>query len=197
MLGEGKFAHTSETDRQWSDWMALAQTGDGRAYDALLHDCLPFIAQVARGQRVPADRVDDVVQDVLLTLHRARHTYDPGRPFSAWLRVIAQRRAIDVLRRTGRQNSREVHAPLAFEMYADPGASATDGWEKTGRVAQINNALAELSPGQREAIEQLVLADQSLDEAAMATGRSKGAMKVNLHRAMNSLRAQFGGGERQ
>ena len=195
MPDEGKLTQDMERDRQWSAWMAAAQTGDGQAYDTLLRGCLPFIAQVARGQSVPADRVDDVVQDVLMTVHRARHTYDPRRSFTAWLRVIAQRRAIDVLRRSGRQNSREVHAPLAFEMYADLGVNTDDGWEKTGLSAQIGKAMAGLSPGQKEAVERLVLREQSLDEAASATGRSKGALKVNLHRAMNNLRGQFGGRE--
>lgn len=195
MPNEGKLAYDTETDRQWSEWMACAQTGDSQAYDSLLRSCLPFIAQVARGQRVPADRVDDVVQDVLMTLHRSRHTYDPSRSFTAWLRVIAQRRAIDVLRRSGRQNSREVHAPLAFEMYADPGAQTSDAWEKTGLSAQIGKAVAGLSPGQREAVERLALQGQSLQEAATATGRSKGALKVNLHRALIALRGQLGSKE--
>jgi len=195
MPNEGKLAYDTETDRQWSEWMACAQTGDSQAYDSLLRSCLPFIAQVARGQRVPADRVDDVVQDVLMTLHRSRHTYDPSRSFTAWLRVIAQRRAIDVLRRSGRQNSREVHAPLAFEMYADPGAQTSGAWEKTGLSAQIGKAVAGLSPGQREAVERLALQGQSLQEAATATGRSKGALKVNLHRALIALRGQLGSKE--
>jgi RNA polymerase sigma-70 factor (ECF subfamily) len=192
MPDEGKLTHDTETDRQWSAWMARAQTGDSQAYDRLLRACLPFIAQVARGQRVPADRVDDVVQDVLMTVHRARHTYDASRSFTAWLRVIAQRRAIDILRRSGRQNSREVHAPLAFEMYADPGAQTSQGWENTGLSAQIGRAVAGLSPGQREAVERLALQGQSLQEAATATGRSKGALKVNLHRALSVLRGRLG-----
>lgn len=195
MPDKGKLAHDTERDRQWSAWMAAAQTGDSRAYDALLRACIPFIARVARGRHVPADRIDDVIQDVLMTVHRARHTYDPGRPFTAWLRIIAQRRAIDVLRRAGLQNSREIYAPLAVDMYADPAAKTPDGWEKAGLSAQLGRAVAGLSPGQREAVQHLALREQSLDEAAKATGRSKGALKVNLHRALNALRGQLGARE--
>jgi RNA polymerase sigma-70 factor (ECF subfamily) len=39
----------------------------------------------------------------------------------------------------------------------------------------------------------LVLEERSLAEAAIATRRSKGAMKVNLHRALKALRAKFEG----
>ena len=34
----------------------------------------------------------------------------------------------------------------------------------------------------------LALRERSLDEASGATGRSKGALKVNLHRAIQALR---------
>ena len=57
----------------------------------------------------------------------------------------------------------------------------------------LDAAIAELPERQREAVEHLALAEQSLAEAAAATGRSTGALKVNLHRALKTLRARFGG----
>ena len=68
-------------DRTLSAAMAAVQAGDAEAYRRLLHDCLPVIAGMARAQGVRPEAVDDVVQDVLLTIHRARATYDPARPF--------------------------------------------------------------------------------------------------------------------
>jgi RNA polymerase sigma-70 factor (ECF subfamily) len=82
--------------------MVAAQAGDRAAYETLLRDCIPFIKRVARGQGIRPDLIDDVVQETLLTVHRARQTYDPNRSFTAWLRTIAQRRAIDVLREVKR-----------------------------------------------------------------------------------------------
>ena len=106
-------------DMRRSALMAAAQAGDKTAYETLLRDCVPLIRAIARRQGVSADQVDDVVQEVLLTIHRARQTYDPSRSFTAWLRVIAERRAIDLLRQTGRRGARELHAPIAFENYPD------------------------------------------------------------------------------
>ena len=83
----------AERDRHWSALMVAAQAGDSAAYEELLRHCVPFIKNVARRRSIAADRTDDVVQDVLLTIHRARHTYDPSRSFIGWLRVIADRRA--------------------------------------------------------------------------------------------------------
>jgi RNA polymerase sigma-70 factor (ECF subfamily) len=171
--------------------MAAAQAGDQAAYVALLRDCVGVIESVARRQGVPPDRIDDVVQDALLTVHRARQTYDAARSFTAWLRIIAERRAIDLLRKTGRHAVREVHAPLAYERHADESAAnrrAGFGAEVTNRLG----AVADLPLRQREAVQLLVLQERSLAETAAETGRSKGSLKVSLHRALKSLRARLG-----
>jgi RNA polymerase sigma factor (sigma-70 family) len=179
-------------DARRSRQMAAAQAGDRAAYEALLRDCVPLIRRFAARQGVPADRLEDVVQDVLLTVHRARATYDPARSFTAWLRTIAERRAIDVLRRLGRQRRREVHAPLAVETHVDDGADPSRASDAAANQKRVDEALATLPESQREAVRVLLLEERSLDEAAGITRRSKGALKVNLHRALRALRIRFG-----
>src|SRR5277367_194127 len=98
-------SRNEETDRRWAAWMVAAQAGDRAAYETLLRDCILFVRRVARGQGVRPDFIDDVVQETLLTIHQARQTYDPSRSFAAWLRTIAQRRAIDGLRRLGKTDA--------------------------------------------------------------------------------------------
>ena len=113
---------TETTDVTLSALMAASQNGDARAYQALLRACVPFAATIARRQGVPADRVEDVVQEILLTIHRARATYDPLRPFLPWLRAIAQRRAIDALRSRYRQGTLEVQDDEAAREVGQPRA---------------------------------------------------------------------------
>ena len=172
--------------------MASAQEGDQAAYASLLRECLPMIRRMARQNGVDAGSVDDVVQDTLLTIHRARHTFDPERPFLPWLRAIVQRRGIDVRRRTGRQASRELHVPLAYEAHPDPDAGAEQVLEEQGRAGRLRAALDKLPPGQREALEKLGLQERSLAEVSAETGRSVISLKVNLHRAIKSLRQIMG-----
>ncbi|MGY2047321.1 sigma-70 family RNA polymerase sigma factor [Methylobacterium sp. JK268] len=176
-----------EREAKLSAAMAAAQAGDAAAYRTLLRDCVPVIAAVARAQGVRPDAIDDVVQDTLLTVHRARATYDPARPFLPWLRAIAQRRAVDLMRRAGRR-PQEVHDPLAYEAERDEGPLPGASVEASQRDARLARAVAALPEGQRQAVEQLSLHERSLDEASAATGRTKGALKVNLHRALKALR---------
>jgi len=174
--------------------MAAAQAGDATAYADLLRECVPIIAAVARRCGVQADRVDDAVQDVLLTVHRARASYDPRRPFDAWLKVIAERRSIDLLRRLGRQGGREFHAPLAVENMVDMAADPGRGLDEAEAAGQIGRAVAALPSRQREAVHHLIFEERSLADAAQTTGRSTGSLKVNLHRALKALRHKLGGG---
>lgn len=174
--------------------MAAAQGGDARAYRILLCDCVPVIAATARAQGVPASAVEDVVQETLLTLHRARATYDPARPFLPLLRALAKRRSIDHLRRSARR-APEVQAPTAFERVADPAPLPCEQLAQEDRRSCLVRAIEALPAAQRLAVEQLVVRERSLAEAAAGTGRSKVSLKVNLHRAIGTLRRLLSGCE--
>ena len=182
----------SEQDRRHAAWMMAAQAGDRSAYECLVRESIPFVKMVARKQGVSADLIDDVVQETLLTVHRIRWSYDSARPFMAWLRTIAQRRAIDVMRSRGRTSLREVYEPLAFENHSDPAGTPEDQAGQMECKSLLGAAVASLPARQREAVEQLALKGRSLVDAAVAIGLTPGALKVNFHRALKTLRAQMG-----
>jgi RNA polymerase sigma-70 factor (ECF subfamily) len=179
-------------DRKLAALMDAAQKGNAEAYRQVLRACVPLAATVARQHGVRPGSVDDVVQDVLITFHRALPTYDPARPFLPWLRAIAARRAIDTLRRQQRSFGREVFDPLAYMNHADSGPDAAESSSRKGDAGRLRAAITTLPPRQRHAIEQLGLQERTLEEVAQATGRSKGALKVNFHRALRSLRTRLG-----
>jgi RNA polymerase sigma-70 factor (ECF subfamily) len=191
-------AHRPKPERQaqdqaWRTLMASAQDGDGEAYRRLLSECAPFIRSLARRRIVDEALLEDVVQETLLTVHRVRMTYDPARSFSAWLGAIADRRAVDALRRRGRQRRREVHDARAYETFADPVANKEDAGAASATIAAL---LPGLPPKQREALELLKVREMSLSEAASVSGQSVGTLKVNVHRALKSLRERLQGGPR-
>jgi RNA polymerase sigma-70 factor (ECF subfamily) len=102
--------------------------------------------------------------------------------------VIADRRAIDLLRRIRRQDLREVHAPLAFEGHADQAADPAQGLVHADATRAFTRAIASLPARQREAVQHVVLEERSLADAATLTRRTTGSLKVNLHRALKALR---------
>jgi len=182
---------TAASEEDWGRLMEAAQSGDGSAYARLLREIVPFVRNIVRRHHATPDRVDDVVQDVLLTIHRVRHTYDPARPFTAWLAAIAHRRSIDAIRRKVRIDTSETFSPVAYETYADPAANKDVMAHENAAV--LSEAIATLPPGQRQAVELLRLKEMSLAEASAASGQSVGALKVSLHRALHALRRALGG----
>jgi RNA polymerase sigma factor (sigma-70 family) len=176
--------------RDWSGLMARAQDGDRHAYRALLEDMTPYLRTLAaRCFKEPSD-AEDAVQDVLLTVHAVRHTYDPGRPFGPWLVAIANRRIIDRLRRHIRVRSREIELSSDHETFS-PDAANFHLEDTSADQAALHAAIATLAPDQRVAINLTKLKEMSLKEAALASGRSVSALKVATHRAIKSLRKRL------
>ena len=172
-------------DRDWEALLAAAQGGDSEAYRTFLQAILPYARAVARRRLGNENLIEDVVQDALLTLHRVRHTYQPGRPVRPWLAAIVNRRAIDAARRSGRVGAREVSDDFALETFADPDANPNEAAEASESLARM---MTELTPRQKEALELVKLKEMSLAEASAASGQSVGALKVNVHRAIRRLR---------
>lgn len=186
-------ARTSvDADAGLAALMGAAQAGDEAAYRRVLRASVPLIQRAARRTGVPPSGVDDVVQEVLLAIHRMRATFDPTRSYEAWLSAIAKRRAIDFLRSSGRRSSRELFEPIAYENHADD-ADVAASEELRSEGVRLGAAVATLPEGQREAVEVLGYGEKSLEEGAALTGRSKTALKVNLHRAIQNLRSRLSG----
>jgi len=169
--------------------MAAAQEGDATAYETLLREIAPAL-RVFVGMRVrEVSAAEDVVQNVLLSLHRARHTYQPDRPFGPWLRAIARNAVTDSLRARSRRAEREAPLPDS-DLIADTREPSRADAPLSPRMAR---ALEELPPAQREAVLLIHVRELSVVEAAERAGISVSALKVRAHRGYKALRALLGG----
>jgi len=185
---------TADQEQQSSAWMQDAQRGDQRAYASLLVLLTRVTRQFARGRVGAVPWIDDVVQETLLSVHGARQSYDPARPFGPWFYAIASSRLIDVIRRERRVMSREVTSDVL------PEPSATGAAERAGDeidVAAVHAALASLPPRQRDVIERMKLRDESVREVAGQLGMSESAVKVTAHRGYQALKRLLGGKRRE
>ncbi|WP_315741748.1 MULTISPECIES: sigma-70 family RNA polymerase sigma factor [unclassified Bradyrhizobium] len=167
----------------WAILMAHAQDGDRVAYQRLLQEITPYLRSLAARRCNDRSDIEDAVQDVLLTIHSIRHTYDPTRPFAPWLVTIANRRLIDRMRRQIRQRGREIALAPEHEVAAEP----ETGVEATPDRRELERAIDILPPAQQQAVRLLKLKELSLKEASAATGMSTTSLKVNMHRALKSL----------
>jgi RNA polymerase sigma-70 factor (ECF subfamily) len=181
-------------DLRWSRLMAAAQAGDRRAYEDLLRECLPLLRQICRARLRDATEAEDAVQDTLLTIHRARASYDASRPFRPWLVAITERRALDRIRARGRRSGREAALDLAADL-PTPEGSADAALDAVRAAAKLRDAVQDLPQSQRTALGLTKLQDLTLQEASARSGMSIGAIKVATHRAVQTLRRRLTGQE--
>jgi RNA polymerase sigma-70 factor (ECF subfamily) len=181
---------SADAEARWSDWMRRAQQGDRDAYEKLMNELAGAIETYLQrrfGRAGAADFVEECVQETLLVIHRARHTYDPKRRFRPWLFTLARHKAIDLLRRQRARHADEGlpegEGSLAARV-ADP-AHGLDG-------ATVLDAL---DAKYREALELTKLEGCSLPEAAARAGVTLATMKSRVHRAIRIARRRLGAEE--
>ncbi|MGO4221584.1 RNA polymerase sigma factor [Lysobacter sp. TAF61] len=181
-------ADTAQADDVlWGQWMLQAQCGDRSAYHALLRAVTPYVRAIARRYVGPGEDAEDALQEVLLVVHRIRHTYEPGRPFKPWLATIASRRCIDLLRRRSHRQQHECGSDPDFDA-ATQVAGPDESLARVHVADRMRDAVGALPERQREAIRLLRLDELSLREASSQSRQSEGALKVACHRALKTLR---------
>jgi RNA polymerase sigma-70 factor (ECF subfamily) len=174
---------TSSQENDWAVWMRAAMAGDEGAYRRLLGSLAPHIRAVARSRcrslGAPEGEVEDLVQEVLLTIHLKRGTWDQSRPIGPWVAAIARNKLIDVLRRRGR------HITVPIEDLADSLPAEDRTPELSTR--DIDTLLGRLKPQQREVVRSISLNGSNIRETAETLQMTEGAVRVTLHRALKAL----------
>lgn len=173
-----KTDHYAEDEARWSALMASAQSGNEADYRQLLVELSDLVSRYLRSRLGGYDFVEDCVQEVLIAVHQARHTYDSRRPFRPWLFAIVRFKSTDAMRRA------EVR-----ERYFSPESSAVEpvinGPEEQCDSGRLIDGLA---PNLREAITLTKIVGLSTAEAAGRMKISETALKVRVHRAIKRLR---------
>jgi RNA polymerase sigma-70 factor, ECF subfamily len=133
---------------------------------------------------------EDVYQEAFLRVHRARDTYDPQRPFRAWLFGIAHNLLTDTLRQRRRAPAPSAMAPDVEGLVSDLGSP-----EELVGARQSANALGRaLSALPSDEATVLILARIErlpYDDIAEILGRSAAATKQLAYRALKRIRASM------
>jgi RNA polymerase sigma factor (sigma-70 family) len=156
--------------------MAAAQRGDASAYHRLLSEVAMWLRRYYM-RRLPPVTIDDTIQEVLIAVHKKRHTYDPSRPFGAWLAAIARYKWIDAVRSLEAKPTEELSDDIPVPDHEEAIMSA---WS-------LQQLLTTLKPAQSQVIRLVKLQGLSIEEASKATGQSAALVKVNIHRGLKRL----------
>lgn len=130
-------------------------------------------------------RSDDLAQETWLRVVRGLPGLAAPDRFGAWLFTLARRAVYDELRQSYRQVDSDP-LPAAEESGPDTG---TDDFGRLLDRLELQSALAELEPREREVVALFHFADLPLSDVAEILAVPPGTVKSRLHRARQQLSA--------
>jgi RNA polymerase sigma-70 factor (ECF subfamily) len=166
--------------------MQKALKGDGRAYAEFLQATQRLLRPFIARRLNTSFEVDELMQEILISIHKARATYDGLRPCKPWLYAIAKFRLQDFLRSHYADQLREaIDFDEQEEIWAENVTESSFDYESI-------QAEVQKLPDKQANILQLMHRDgYTAKEVAEKMDMNESAVKVAAHRAYKVLRKIF------
>ena len=141
---------------------------------------LLFVLRLTAGDRQHAE---DIVQETMVRAWREARRLDlTGPSLMPWLATVARRIVIDEQRR------KRARPPEIGGAVADLAPVADDETENLLRKVLVAEALQALSTAHREVLNETILRDRTVNQAAEVLGIPVGTVKSRVYYALKALR---------
>jgi RNA polymerase sigma-70 factor, ECF subfamily len=193
MIVFGKISLRRVDEHQYNaDLIKLAASGDEAAFSILYHRLVPALYGITFRMMNDAKEAEDVLQEGFTYIWRRANTYDPSRSSAyAWAVMIVRNKAIDKLRsrqRTERLREKMMSDAGFFDERDDSSAQQPLSREQN---AQVREALKQIAPEQRQAVELAFFSGLTHEQIAEQLGIPLGTIKARIRRGLLRLRDFF------
>ena len=172
----------------WEELAILSQSGDKRAYKQLLSEIAPYIKLRISGSLANPDWSEEIMQEVLISVHKSLKSYSADRPFKPWLNAITQFRRTDFLRKHYKNKSAKEASQENTDIFSD---NVTHD-SHAGELLDIEKALGKIPYKQRKIFKLMKIEGYSAVEVAEEMDMSVSAVKVSAHRTAGKLKEMLG-----
>lgn len=131
---------------------------------------------------------EDIFQETFLRVYRERHRYEPRAAVSTWLYTIARNLCLHEIDKRPRRQSGSGSPGDVLTATASPTDDPLAQLEAAHTAARVAHAVALLPPSEREALILSRYEGLPHSQIAVILGKSEGAVRVALSRALNALR---------
>ena len=176
----------TDTDGNLEALMRQSLDGDQRAYAALLQATSRLLRPFLTKRLSFTSEVDDLMQEILISIHKARHTYDGNRPYKPWVYAIAKFRLQDHLREHYSDQLRHAGDLDEMEEYLHE-----DVTESAISYESISGEVQKLPEKQATILRLMHQEGYTAKEVAEKIGMKESAIKVAAHRAYKVLREKL------
>jgi RNA polymerase sigma-70 factor (ECF subfamily) len=177
----------SSRDSVWNQYLQRAAAGDAEGLSSLYDESSSLVYGLVL--RIVGNEADaeEVTSDVYVQVWRRAKDFQMQRgSVQAWLVMLARSRAIDQLRSAQRFRNHQLDGETAE--FASPEPDPEQQQAGKERTAKVRNALALLTPAQREAIEMAFYGGYTQSELAERLGQPLGTVKTRIRLGMMKLR---------
>ena len=172
-----------------AELIARAQDGDVVAFGELYERHVVVIYRYVLARVSIETDAEDLTEVVFLRAFEALHRYkERGRPFTAFLYQVARNALVDYYRQQRKSETIE-----AVEKLPSSSPTHDDRLIEEERIAVIKGALAQLPEDYQEVIRLRIMLSLPTATVGEWLGRSEGAVRVLLHRALKALRRRMVG----
>ena len=176
-------ADTTNDDAVDAALVARWQAGDERAATELVRRHGPALARFAVSLGERSD-VEELVQDTFVRAFQALHGFRAESSLRTWLFTIERRLVLDRRRTAARRRVRESDEEADGVVPHD----ALDSVVADETQRRVSDAMARLTPMQREVFTLRVTEGRSYKEIAEIAGTTEGAARVHYHNAMRAVK---------
>jgi RNA polymerase sigma-70 factor (ECF subfamily) len=167
--------------------LAAMATGQREALGILYDRYAPLVYAIALKVLTHPEDAEDLTHEIFLTLYR-RNTYDPQRgSLNSFLTTLTRSRALDKLRSRGSKH-RLLQRWKQVLLGGAPSPSPLEQADLDDRSQQVKNALAQLSPQERQVLEVAYYEGLSQSELAARFGIPLGTIKTRSRQGLLKLR---------
>ncbi len=169
---------------RWVELIYLVRDAeDQNAFEELFRHFAPRVKAFLMKSGADASMAEECAQDVMATLWRKAHMFDPSRASAAtWIFTIARNRRIDVLRKERRPE------PDELTWGPEPEPDAAEVMELQQENSRLVQAMLDLPEKQRDLVRAAYFGELSHSEIAEATGLPLGTIKSRIRLALERLR---------
>jgi len=182
---QSRIVNMTDRETELAVLLRAALTGDHRAYGRFLAEITPILRGIvrARGAQFGPEAQEDIVQDILLSVHAKRHTWITTSPVLPWLYAITRYKVIDAQRRR-RHRTHDPLDPVIDQIAAEPHAD-----DVSAAMAARDSAalIGQLDPRSARIVRAVSLDGDSTAEVGQRLSMTEGAVRVALHRAIKRL----------
>lgn len=185
-IGKGRQAVVALDEDLTALMISVRDRQDREAFARLFRHFAPRVKGFLMKSGTAAALAEDCAQDVMATVWRKAHLFDPARAtVTTWVYTIARNRRIDIARREARPEPEDL--PWGPEDEADP----ADSFALAQESERLGVALAALPEAQRVLIQKAYFGELSHGEIAAETGLPLGTIKSRIRLALDRLRRQL------